>query len=118
MAELIASEIEKMSATFESTWRDGMLEDAGGVFGLGQIGGVVGAAMDVASDPEVVKAREAWDANQGAWLNKMVAEQVDRVEQFVNGGATYNVYANDLDEAMKRLKMREAQRAQTYMGAR
>lgn len=118
MAELVASEIGKMSATFESTWRDGMLEDAAGVFGLGQVGGVVGAAMDVASDPEVVKAREAWDANQGAWLNKMVAEQVDRVEQFVNGGATYNVYANDLDEAMKRLRLREAQRAQTYMGAR
>ena len=33
-------------------------------------------------------------------------------------GVTYNIYAFDLDEAMARTSRREAQHAQTYMGAR
>ena len=111
-----------------------------------KVQGAAGAKYikDRYGDP--LKAKAFWEANgwydQGGWLKpgvtltrndtgkpeailnpaqwSMISRQIDVVEQMANGasGATYNVYANDLDEAMKRLRLREAQRAQTYMGAR
>ena len=281
VGERIAAEVAVMTDTFEKTWRDGMLEDALGVFGVGQVGGTVGAAMKALADPDLLKpktkessagpsvststslpgatdfgyenktveletkmpdldtsspgsgpvkdqVREAfsaygwdkdpywaavdwivgkestwnptarnpssgafglfqflggtkhqylpdentnpkvqgaagakyikdrygdplkakafWEQNgwydRGGWLKpgvtltrndtgkpeailnpaqwSMISRQIDVVEQMANGssGATYNVYATDVDEAMKRLQLREAQRAQTFMGAR
>lgn len=281
VGERIAAEVAVMTDTFEKTWREGMLEDALGVFGVGQVGGTVGAAMKALADPDLLKpktqddestslsrvstalpgaadfgyenttvdletkmpdldtsspgsgpvkdqvreafsaygwdkdpywaavdwivgkestwnptarnpssgafglfqflggtkqqylpdentnpkvqgaagakyikdrygdplkAKSFWEQNgwydRGGWLKpgvtltrndtgkpeailnpaqwSMISRQIDVVEQMANGssGATYNVYATDVDEAMKRLQLREAQRAQTFMGAR
>ena len=57
---------------------------------------------------------------------KAAAQNRDMLEAMNSGqpvapagqGVTYNIYAFDLDEAMARTSRREAQHAQTYMGAR
>lgn len=98
--------------------------DLGAMWGKGHgynMGGWINGSGTKDSVPLVGAPGEFIVNRRAAAQNRDLLEQINAgrtVPQSSGGGVTYNIYAFDLDEAMARTSRREAQHAQTYMGAR
>ena len=97
--------------------------DLGAMWGKGHgynMGGWIGGQGNKDTVPLVGSPGEFIVNRQAAAQNRELLEAMNSGQpvQPTGGGVTYNIHTFDLDEAMKVLSRREAQHAQTWMGAR
>ena len=97
--------------------------DLGAMWGKGHgynMGGWIGGQGNKDTVPLVGSPGEFIVNRQAAAQNRELLEAMNSGQpvQPSGGGVTYNIHTFDLDEAMKVLSRREAQHAQTWMGAR